>query len=1032
MANVLGSLFINLKANVADYVSGMGAAAYASKQAGKDIRESFEGLGGILGTALAPLGELGQVISETFEKVGSFAGDATTKIGKVGGAIGLIGAGAGAAVGALAAVEAGAIGLALHGAEVAAQMDDLSKKTGVSTEALSGLGYAAKQSGVDQETLTKGLEKLNKSVFAAATAPSSMQNAFTRLGIQVKDTTGNIRSTEEIFGDVAEKIAGVENPVARGALAMQIFGKSGAELLPLLLEGKEGIDELLDSAKKLGVVIDSTTAAAAHRFSDSLDDIKAAGEGATLQISQALLPAMQAVASAITDAIKTKGGGFDDIVAGVKTITQYFISFGGLVTLIFRDLEISLGAWGAKAVNEVQNVVAQVKNLGKLDFSAVKAQYQDYTARTTAIEKQGLADKAAAWEAYKNLLTNAFKDSPDSVAKKSTKKTDVDLAKEEVDKHLEAIKAQIAALNQAADAEAKLAATTVDTAAALRIQTADNEAGALITKLYSEADKETGKEKTKLIALIRNETAAIIANERAKTVAADAVKLNQSLAEQSQGFIANIEGLQRLVAAYQEGGDAIADAEIEKQLDASRLKVATLAEELQTLSQTSGVSGDKIISVTLALQNASYELDKQNDLLRQRRALELDLTIAKESDAFKEQLPALEALSDAYLVSAEAVRRAQIELQVSKFRSANPGATDDQVAKQRALYQAQSDQARAAQVQQEAAAYSLTLQYTNQIAKLEDVRAALVDVGDSTLLVDAQIFDENDKIIEQYDAAALKVGDFGAKTRAVLNQIYLDGKNLGENVFKSFGTAIEGLEDQLTNLAVTGKANFRELLQTFDKNIVSAGVKKIFSSAASSLNNSLFGGAIPGLGGAKADGSTASPYYVIPVDTSGNVLGSVIGGLGKAGGGFSAAEDKFLDTGVTPGGSGGISDALSGLTTKMSSIFSSLVGSLGSVLGGLGSTIGGVFRGIFGGFLANGGDASPGKAYIVGEKHPEFFSPKVPGSVSPKLHVSGGSQTIAINNHFYGVTDHDSFKRSEAQIGAFFAGSVTRAQARTR
>src|SRR5947207_12502934 len=160
----LGTLFIDLKANVADFVSGMGAAAYASKKAGKDIRESFENLGGLLGQFLGPLGETGAIISETFSKVGGFAGGAATGIGKLGGAIGLVGAGAGVAVGALTAVEVGVIAIALHSTEAAAKLGLMSQITGVSTEALSGLGFAAKQSGVDQESMTKGLEKLNKAI----------------------------------------------------------------------------------------------------------------------------------------------------------------------------------------------------------------------------------------------------------------------------------------------------------------------------------------------------------------------------------------------------------------------------------------------------------------------------------------------------------------------------------------------------------------------------------------------------------------------------------------------------------------------------------------------------------------------------------------------------------------------------------------------------------------------------------------------------------------------------------------------------
>lgn len=1030
MAISLGSLFVDLKANVAEYLSGMSAAAYASRHASREIKESFEGLGGVLQSVLGPLGEVGAVIGETFSKVGSFAGDAAANFGKVGGALGLVGAGAGIAVGALVAVEAGAIAIALHGAEAAAQLEVLSEKSGVSTEALSGLGFAAKQSHVDMETLVKGLEKLNKSVFAAATAPASAQNAYTRLGISLKDAEGNLRSTEDIFLDVAGKIAGIESPVARGALAIQIFGKSGAELLPLLNKGKQGIEEFIETAKKLGLVIDGETAAAAHHFEQTLNQLKAAGEGASLKLSKELLPAMQAVATSISEGLSEKGSGLDDLISGTKTLTQYFVSFGGIVALVFKEL----GALAAEFISEteirVEGLIDVVKLSAKFDGKGIVAAMKDTTIKVQAVQDVFLAKSKQNWTDYTDLIANAFKETITGPAEKPKDKTDIDLSKEEVDKRLESIRSQLAALRQQAVAQLELAQKTGLAGAAQRIQTADNEAAAVIQKLNAEADKTTGKEKAKLKAIIEQETTAIIANAREKVVAADAVKLNQSLQKESEGFAANIVSLQALVDAYAAGGSAIAQAQIDKDLEANRIKVAELDAEYQKLFATEGASADDLAKVATALKNATEELDVQEAQLKQRRALSISLTIGQETRAFQDQLPAIEAISEAYLRSAEAVRAAQVELKVSQFRTANPAASEDQVARIRELYQAQSDAAKAAQISQEAAALSLTVSYTNQIARLKDIKAALIENKDSTILVDAAIFDENQKLIRQYDAAALRIGDFGDKTRAVLNEIALDGQNFGENLFHSFGSAITGLEDKLAELVVTGKANFRELLQSFEKQLASAEIKKIFSSVASGLNNSLFGGALPGLGSGKADGSSASPFHVIPVDSSGNVIGGLFGKAGGEGKGSIIGDITGASNGEN--GTSSIANFFSGLTSKIGGFFSSLVGSLGSIIGSIGHSIGSVFSGIFGGFLADGGDVSPGKLYVVGEKKPEFFSPKRAGQVTPSLSAGGGTRVFQIENHFHGVVDHDSFKKSEIQISSFFGSSIAAAQARTR
>src|SRR6516225_7823108 len=114
MPNVLGSLFIDLKANTADFVSGMSAAAYAAKKAGRDIETSLGRLGSAASAALAPFGEFGREIGGMLGEVGEAAGRAMTSFGKMGGALGATAAlGAGAAT-AFSAVAVSALGLAMH------------------------------------------------------------------------------------------------------------------------------------------------------------------------------------------------------------------------------------------------------------------------------------------------------------------------------------------------------------------------------------------------------------------------------------------------------------------------------------------------------------------------------------------------------------------------------------------------------------------------------------------------------------------------------------------------------------------------------------------------------------------------------------------------------------------------------------------------------------------------------------------------------------------------------------------------------
>jgi hypothetical protein len=104
----------------------------------------------------------------------------------------------------------------------------------------------------------------------------------------------------------------------------------------------------------------------------------------------------------------------------------------------------------------------------------------------------------------------------------------------------------------------------------------------------------------------------------------------------------------------------------------------------------------------------------------------------------------------------------------------------------------------------------------------------------------------------------------------------------------------------------------------------------------------------------------------------------------------------------------------------------------GSIAGGSG---GGIFGGLFGGAKAGGGDVMPGKAYLVGEKGPELFSPGMSGSITPNTDLNGlgkSSFNPTNNFHIHGVTDADSFRRSQSQIMARAQDSMMAAWQRNK
>lgn len=199
-----------------------------------------------------------------------------------------------AAVATAAAAAGTAIAIAVKGSiDNADRMGEMAQAAGVSVEALTSLGYAAQMNGSDTEALASSFRKLSQNMLAVAQGGTSgAATAFNALGVSVTNADGQLRSADAVLLDVAERFAGMEDGALKTALAVQLFGKSGAELIPFLNQGREGIGALTAEADRLGITISGTTANAAGNFNDTLDRLNASMQGVVNKVTEAMLPAL--------------------------------------------------------------------------------------------------------------------------------------------------------------------------------------------------------------------------------------------------------------------------------------------------------------------------------------------------------------------------------------------------------------------------------------------------------------------------------------------------------------------------------------------------------------------------------------------------------------------------------------------------------------------------------------------------------------------------------------------------------------------
>ena len=120
------------------------------------------------------------------------------------------------------AVVAAFAACAYAAADYGEQLVETSQKTGMAVEELGALKYAAEQSGVGFEEMRMGLTRMQRAAFEAARGSKAQADTFRMLGVAVQDASGGMRSGTEIFRDVAERIAEMDDPTVRAALAMRV------------------------------------------------------------------------------------------------------------------------------------------------------------------------------------------------------------------------------------------------------------------------------------------------------------------------------------------------------------------------------------------------------------------------------------------------------------------------------------------------------------------------------------------------------------------------------------------------------------------------------------------------------------------------------------------------------------------------------------------------------------------------------------------------------------------------------------------
>jgi len=275
----IGHLRAALSANHAAFENDM-------KKAKEAVRRNAEGMSGAM------------------ERVGRSFGNVMTKLTKF----------AALATTAAAAAFSAMIYKELQAAD---RLDELAQATGTTTEFLSSMTIALKTSSMDAEQLAKGIERLSKNMKEIGTESAASKEAFKLLGVEIENTDGTMKDTEGVFKELADKFASLPDGAEKTALALTLFGKAGADMIPILNMGSAGLAEMQAKAESLGLVISTDTAKQAAYLTDQVDILKLSGEGFVRVVAMAIVPYLNEMSSVFLKAAKNGG-----VLAGALAVVK--------------------------------------------------------------------------------------------------------------------------------------------------------------------------------------------------------------------------------------------------------------------------------------------------------------------------------------------------------------------------------------------------------------------------------------------------------------------------------------------------------------------------------------------------------------------------------------------------------------------------------------------------------------------------------------------------------------------------------------
>lgn len=287
------------------------------------------------------------------------------------------------------------------------ELFNLSQKTGIAVRELSGLQAAAQKADVPIDALSSSLTKFSRNLADAQGGNRQLAGAFNALGISITDANGQLRPSGDLIKQIADRFSQLQDGPQKAALAVRLFGKSGADLIPVLNEGSAAIS-------RLGLAIDDDFAARADAFNDSLTEAGIGLKNLFISGISEALPALQETLNSFNGSnqgledIKTV---FVTLGEVVRLTTQIF---DGFVTVFIQGVDaifFSARSVLGSVIEQFQKTGAALSAVGQQIAAFVTGDSEriaqinvEYAKRYQEIEKDSYAKRLENWQSFADRL----------------------------------------------------------------------------------------------------------------------------------------------------------------------------------------------------------------------------------------------------------------------------------------------------------------------------------------------------------------------------------------------------------------------------------------------------------------------------------------------------------------------------------------------------------------------------------------------------------------------------------------------------